>query len=210
MDAARRRVELLAREPGLVELVRCSHERFERVSDEDPELTRFASDVRSLLGHERAPDPVSSWVVRLASGELALRRTLEVGKLLLRRWEARLVLFRPPVRGVGRVLAHVFERPLGALTSSERWDDETELTEWHLSGAFERALVLREGSELLVRIWPSLHAEAKERAHERRNAPVDKARRRPPGPASLPCPLALPPGGRYPKRSLPRKKRATR
>ena len=108
-----------------------------------------------------------------------------------------------------RVLGHVFERPV-ALTSSERWDEETELSVLRLSGAFERALVLREGRELLIRLSPTLHAEAKEQAHEPRNVATDRARRRPPGPASVPCTIKLPPGGRYPKRSLPRKKRATR
>jgi hypothetical protein len=209
MDAAKRGVALLEREPRLAELVRCSNERLERVSDEDPDLPTFVADARSLLGHERAPDPVASWAVKLSSGDLALRRTLEVGKLLLRRWEARLVLFRQPVGGLERVLGHVFERPV-ALTSSERWDEETELSVLRLSGAFERALVLREGRELLIRLSPTLHAEAKEQAHEPRNVATDRARRRPPGPASVPCTIKLPPGGRYPKRSLPRKKRATR
>ncbi len=176
------------------------------------EAEEFAKAMRAVFGFERLPDPVSSWIVKLATGELALRRTLAVGKLELRRWEGELVLFRRPVGALRRTLDKILERPL--LDELERVElDDGEIVEWACSGPFERLLAVREARSVLLRFVPRLEAETFTLAHERADDLVIervRERARPPGPWARPAPLAMPPGGRVSPRSVVKKKRVKR
>src|SRR5689334_19203087 len=81
MDRASRRKEILAAEPALDAVTRGLFEGSVLVSEDEPGLEQFAHDARALFGFDRLPEPASSWTARLLSGELAVDRKLEMGRL---------------------------------------------------------------------------------------------------------------------------------
>ena len=188
----------------------CYHRRGMEIDRVEAE--RFARDVRALLGFERLPDPISHWVVALPSGELALRRTLSVGKLELRRWDGELVLYRRPVGNLKPLLDKILDRPLLDELHREALDDG-EIVEWRCSGPFEKLHATRRAKSVRLVFTPRREAEIFATAHEE-NGEVAiarlRGRHRPPGPWALPTPLKMPPGGRYPKRAPVKKKRVKR
>lgn len=172
----------------------------------------FAKEMRALLGFEQLPDPVAHWTAALPTGELVLRRTLAVGKLELRRWEGELTLFRRPVGDLKRILDRILARPLLEVIERAAIDDG-EVVEWRCSGPFESLLAVREGRSVLLRLSPRLQGETWPLAHERADDVVMermRERTRPPSPWAIPAPLAMPAGGRFPKRAPVRKKRVKR
>ncbi len=210
--------EILANEPRLAEVGRGVLARARPLLGGDElETSVFAKEMRALFGFDRLPDPVSGWIARTSSGELVLRRTLDVGKIELRRWEGTLELFRRPPSGVIPALEKLLERRLGEPLRAEAFagdarspEADLEVVELELGGVFERLLALREGRRVLLRFVPRLHGPQHVTAHEAADSILmekTRSRRRPPLPTAAPAPLKLPPGGRFPKRLPPRKKR---
>jgi hypothetical protein len=169
----------------------------------------FAKEMRSLLGHDALPDPINWVFASPSSGELAVRQTLAVGKLQLRRWEGKLELFRSRSAPLERILAPIFFVHLRERTREDKPDEDSELVEWEGGAAFARILAWREGRTILLRLVPALELPTRDLAHEDEAARVkERGPRQLPSPTALPCGIALPKGGRYAKRSRPARKRA--
>ena len=158
MDGASVRKEILANEPRLAEVARGVLARARAAGGDEQGLAEFAQEMRALFGFERLPDPVTGWVARTGAGELVLRRTLDVGKLELRRWEGTLELFRRPPGGVASSLKRLLVRRPGKVLRAEgSVESDIELLEATFGGPFERVLALREGRK----VRPPPRAEAR-------------------------------------------------
>jgi len=203
VDRIEWRRKLLADEPRLAAVATGALDAFTTPIVDAP----FVKEMRALLGHDALPDPVT-WVFAAPSGELAVRRTLAVGKLQLRRWEGKLELFRNRSATLERILSGVLFVHLRDRTREERPDDDSELVEWEGGAAFARILAWREGRTILLRLVPALELPSLDVAHEDEAAKVrERGPRQLPSPTALPCGIALPKGGRYAKRPRPARKR---
>jgi hypothetical protein len=190
-------------------------------------LATFARDARSLVGYDKLPDPLQAWAIVGPDGDVGLRRALPGGKLELRRWEGRFTLFRRVREGgraaVAAVLALVFAdgaKDLGepitseVLVAPEGTIGGVTLYEWRgkiREGRFERLVVVTDGKETSFLLAPPYEGWVPLRSLE--SAPENllaaaAERPRPPRVDAIPAPLAMPVGGRYPRRRSRKRRRS--